>query len=202
MLVLIVGPSGAGKDTLLGAAAPLLAEDPRFRFVRRVVTRAVEPDGEQHEPATEAEFTARRDAGGFALWWRAHGLLYGIPAAAVADVAAGLVVVANVSRAVVGEAASRFPARVVEVTAPPDVLARRLAARGRLDAVDMARRLARGIDLPLPVERETVINDGTVAQGARRLMLALQRAAESSHGSPPPGGATPPSSAPTSPGRG
>lgn len=201
MLVLIVGPSGAGKDTLLAAAAPLLAEDPRFRFPRRVVTRPVEPDGEQHESVTEAEFTARRDAGGFALSWRAHGLLYGIPAGAAAEATAGLVVVVNVSRALVGEAAARFPLRVVEVTAAPDVLARRLAARGRQDAVDMARRLARGIDLPLPVGREVVTNDATVAQGARRLVAALLRAAEDVPAGPPPGMTTPPSSAPVSPGR-
>ena len=65
---------------------------------------------------------------------------------------------------------------MIEVSAPADVLARRRAARGREDAVDIARRLSRGIDLPLPVERQTVVNDGTVEQGVRRLLAAISRA--------------------------
>ena len=85
--------------------------------------------------------------------------------------------VANVSRAVVAEAAARFPVSVIEVSAPADVLARRLAARGREDTVDVARRLSRAIELPLPVDRHSVVNDGTVEQGVRRLLAAISRAA-------------------------
>ena len=199
MLVLVVGPSGAGKDTLLQGAAAALAEDPRYRFVRRTVTRPAAPDGEPHDSVDEAGFERLREQGGFALWWRAHGLLYGIPADIVADLARGRILVANVSRALVGEAASRFaPVRVIEVTAPADLLARRLAARGREDAVDVARRLARGIALKLPVEREILVNDGTVAQGTRRLLAALARAADAGPGGAPAGDDAPPSSVPPS----
>src|SRR5271165_1721482 len=97
MLVLVVGPSGAGKDTLLDAAQAALAGDPRFRFVRRVITRPAEAGGEAHEAVSEAEFTARA----FALAWQAHGLRYGIPDDIAVDLAAGRVVVANVSRGVI-----------------------------------------------------------------------------------------------------
>jgi phosphonate metabolism protein PhnN/1,5-bisphosphokinase (PRPP-forming) len=177
MLVLVVGVSGAGKDTLLLAARDALANDHRFRFVRRVVTRPPGMVGEEYDSLTEPEFALQRESGGFALSWRAHGLHYGIPADISLDIAQGRVVVANVSRAVVAEAAQRFPVRVVEIRAQPDLIARRLAARGREDAVDVARRLARQIELPLPVEREVVANDGTVAEGARRLLAVLTRAA-------------------------
>lgn len=176
MLVLVVGPSGAGKDTLLNAARETLGDDPRFRFVQRVVTRAATPD-EAVETISPAEFDLRREAGGFALSWRAHGLQYGIPADIMMDLAQGRVVVANASRAVVAEAAERFPTTVIEITASSEILARRLAARGREDAVDVARRLARSIELPLPVERETVVNDGSVEQGTKRLLAALNRLA-------------------------
>ena len=60
LLVLVVGPSGSGKDTLMAGAAQALAGDARFRFVRRVVTRpATEED---HEVIDAEGFAARRDA--------------------------------------------------------------------------------------------------------------------------------------------
>ena len=177
MLVLIVGSSGVGKDTLLLAARDQLAGDHRFRFVRRVVTRAPGMLGEEYDSLSPQEFELVRESGGFALAWRAHGLHYGVPADISLDIAQGRVVVANVSRALVAEAADRFPVRVVEIRAHADLIARRLAARGREDAVDVARRLARQIELRLPVEREIVVNDGAVAEGTRRLVAALTRAA-------------------------
>lgn len=175
MLVLIVGPSGAGKDTLLDAARAALADDPGYRFVRRVVTRPAGQGGEDYEAVSETEFTKRLEAGAFALWWRAHGLQYGIPADIQIDLDQQRTVVVSVSRAVVADAASRFPVAVIEITAPADMLARRLAARGREDAVAIARRLSRVVELPLPVERQTVVNDGTIEQGTRRLLAALNR---------------------------
>ena len=170
MLVLVVGPSGAGKDTLLEGARRRLADEPRYRFVRRVITRPADAGGEAHEAVSEAEFATRE----FALQWRAHGLRYGIPAASVTREA---VVVANVSRTVIAEAAQRFPVRVIEVTAPPEVLAARLAARGREDTADVAARLARSVVVPPDVPVETVMNDGSPDDGIDRFVAALSRAA-------------------------
>lgn len=177
MLILIVGPSGAGKDTLLNGARAALADQPAFHFVRRVITRPVASGDEVHEPVTEAAFLRRQEAGEFALSWRAHGLRYGIPSDITDKLAQGRIVIANVSRAVVADAAKRFPIAVIEVSAPADILARRLAARGREDAVDVARRLSRAIELPLPVERLRVVNDGTPEQGVRKLLAAIRTAA-------------------------
>jgi phosphonate metabolism protein PhnN/1,5-bisphosphokinase (PRPP-forming) len=176
MLVLVVGPSGAGKDTLLDAARETLADDRRFVFARRCITRPADAGGEAHEALSEAVFETRRAAGGFALWWRAHGLSYGIPSAIETELAAGRVVIASVSRAVVAEAASRYPVRVVEITAPPAVLATRLAQRRREDADGIAERLSRQIALPDRVEVVRVANDGSIAQGAARLLDAISRA--------------------------
>lgn len=174
MLILIVGPSGAGKDTLLNGVRETLGEHAPVRFVRRVITRPGDMGEESHESVSEQAFHTRQEAGDFALTWRAHGLHYGIPADIGLDLAQGRIVIANVSRAVVAEAAERFPVAVIEIGAPADTLARRLAARGREDAVDVARRLSRAIELPLPVERERVINDGTPAQGVRKLLAAIR----------------------------
>jgi len=175
MLVLVVGPSGAGKDTLLDAARRALADDSRFHFVRRVITRPADAGGETHEAVTDEEFT-RRD---YALQWRAHGLRYGIP---VEVIEAGPVVVANVSRTVLCEAAERFLVRVIEVTAPAETLAVRLGARGREGSADVAARLARSIELPAHIPFETVLNDSSLEEGVARFLAALNRAASAAAG--------------------
>jgi ribose 1,5-bisphosphokinase len=175
MLVLVVGPSGAGKDTMLDAAREALAADARFRFVRRVITRPAEAGGEAHEAVTDAEFAARD----FALQWQAHGLRYGIPIDITHDLAQRRVVVANVSRTIIADAAQRFKLRVIEVTAPPEVLAQRLASRGRELAADVAERLSRSVALPPAVVVERVVNDATPREGAERFIAALSRAAGS-----------------------
>lgn len=171
MLILVVGPSGAGKDTLLNAARARLVTDPAYRFVRRVITRAPDPEGENHESVTQEAFAARR----FALQWTAHGLSYGIPLDIEPDIAAGRTVIANTSRGVIRQAAARYPTRVVVITAPPAVLAQRLAQRGREAEADIAARLAREVALPDGVETETVLNDSTPEEGIARFLAALGR---------------------------
>ena len=169
MLICVVGPSGAGKDTLLDAARQALADDHRFHFVRRVITRPAGAGGEAHEAVTEAEFAQRN----FALQWQAHGLSYGIPAAAINDVAA---VVASLSRTVIADAASRFPVHIIEVTAPPEILAKRLASRRREGPAEIAERLARTVPLPPDIPVDTVVNDGSLELGITRFLDALNRA--------------------------
>ncbi len=170
MLILVVGPSGAGKDTILGLARQALTDNPRVRFVRRVITRPPDPDGEDHESVSDAIFQTRD----FALQWQAHGLSYGIPADIAADLARGTLVIANVSRAVIADAAARFPVRVIEITAPPESLAARLAARGREAPADVAERLTRFVRLPADVPTDTVMNDSTPDAAAARFGAILR----------------------------
>ena len=169
-LFAVVGPSGAGKDTLLAGA---LAVRPDLVLVRRVITRPSEAGGEAFDGVTEAEFARRKAAGDFALDWQAHGLSYGIPAAQI-DPARD--VLFNGSRAALPVAQARFPGVIViVVTVPIAVLADRLAARGREAAGDIARRLQRaGYDLPVGSAVRQVVNDGTVDEGVARLLAALQ----------------------------
>jgi ribose 1,5-bisphosphokinase len=179
MLVAVVGPSGAGKDTLLaGARVRIGSDDGRFRFVRRSITRPAEAGGEDHEPLDRTAFLGARDAGAFALSWEAHGLLYGIPYSITDDLAAGRCVVANLSRGVLKEADARFPLLVLEITAPAAVLAQRLAARGREDAETVASRLAREGPLPAGLRIRRVANDGPPEAGAAAVAAALIEAAE------------------------
>ncbi len=155
VLVAVVGPSGAGKDTLMTAAARHPALDGRVRFARRVVTRAALASAEDHDSLDEAGFAGADAAGAFALTWRAHGLRYGLPRSVRSDVGAGLTVVANLSRRSLGDAAAAFPRlRVVEVTARPAVLLARLVARGREGEDVIRARLAREAPVVVPTAAE------------------------------------------------
>jgi phosphonate metabolism protein PhnN/1,5-bisphosphokinase (PRPP-forming) len=177
MLVAVVGPSGAGKDTLMARARMALVDDLRFHFVRRAITRPAEAGGEAHEALSEASFRMRRSAGRFALDWEAHGLMYGVPIEIEAEMAAGRVVVANLSRAILPSADDRYRLRVLLITAPFEVLAARLAARGRESAADIEARLAREVALPPGLDVATVMNEGTVEGGVAQVLAMLSQAA-------------------------
>lgn len=174
MLVLVVGPSGAGKDTLLNALRQTLPADTRLRFARREITRP-SSDSEDNIEITEAEFEAKRAAGGYALSWQAHGLCYGIDAGVLDQIKAGLTVIASVSRAVLAEAVALQPL-VVEITASPDILATRLAGRGRETAEQIAERLSRQVPIPPGIARVTILNDGALTDALHQLQNALTTA--------------------------
>lgn len=143
-LVLVVGPSGVGKDTLIDGARALGLE--ACAFPRREVTRAAELGGEDYVPVSDEAFNRRQAEGGYALSWRAHGLGYGVPADIEDLLAAGRTVVVNVSRAVIEEARRRYAnLLVVSVTADPDILRARLQARGREIAAEIEARIARAM---------------------------------------------------------
>lgn len=161
--IAVVGPSGVGKDSVIAA---LCAACPDLHPVRRVITRPAEAGGEDHLAVTPAVFAAQEAAGQFVLSWGAHGLRYAIPASVRADLAAGRDVIANLSRGVLHAAAERLaPVVVLALTARPEVLAARLAGRGRESAADIAARLARdGADLPGDMAVIRIANDGPLQQ--------------------------------------
>jgi len=176
----VVGPSGAGKDTLLDAVRAALAGDPRYLFVQRAITRPADAGGEAHRAVSAAQFAAEEAAGRFALSWRAHELAYGIPIEVEDALAAGRHVIANLSRAAVAEAAARYERLcVLHITAPPEVLRTRLAARGREDSEMQAARVARSAALPEGVAVVEIVNDDTVEAGVKRLLEVLQAGADS-----------------------
>ena len=174
-LICVVGPSGAGKDSVMAAARALLAADERVVFPRRVVTRPAEAGGEDHLPVSPDRFVALRDSGALALSWEAHGIAYGIPVGIAEDLASGAIVVINISRTAIAAARAAHNALVVEITADPEILARRLAGRGRETAEDIAGRLARAAVVAIDAD-ETIVNDGDLAEAAQAFAAILKRA--------------------------
>lgn len=177
-LVLVAGPSGAGKDTLLAAAKAALADDARFVFPRRVVTREAMAALEDHDTLDCDSFNAARRRGAFALDWEAHGLCYGVPVAVEAAMGEGRVVVVNISRRVIELALEKYPrCFVLLVTARPEVRAGRLAGRGRETAEEVAARLRREGAIPAGVEAAKIDNSGSLEDGVARFVGALKRIA-------------------------
>jgi ribose 1,5-bisphosphokinase len=176
-LLVVVGPSGAGKDSVLaawlalrppGAAGPHLA--------RRSITRPADAH-EPHEALDVATFDALARSDAFATHWRAHGLHYGVRHAELAPLARGRTVVLNSSREHLPRLRAQAPGlSVVEITAPVHVRAQRLAGRAREDAAGVAARLQRALP---PVHADfTLVNDSSlheVAQALQRWWTARQR---------------------------
>jgi ribose 1,5-bisphosphokinase len=172
-LVLVVGPSGAGKDTLIALARSALADDPMVVFPRRVVTR-VPSHHEPHDYLSDDDFARAMAADAFALAWEAHGLRYGVPAAIDADLRAGRTVVCNVSRSIVDDARKRYAVTLVLVTARPDLLGARLAARGRGSDGSLEARLGRSAHLATVRPDLVIDNIGSPDAGARELIAAIR----------------------------
>ena len=175
LVVLVVGPSGAGKDAIIRETRERLAADRRFVFPRRIVTREANA-AEDHVAVTPQHFDALVRRGGLAVHWQAHGLQYGISADIDRAVRAGSSVVFNASRGVVSVVRARFASTAtVLIDAPPSLRADRLAARDREGAHEIAARLARVVCGADALEPDLLIsNDGALEHAAERLTRWLQ----------------------------
>jgi ribose 1,5-bisphosphokinase len=174
-LVLVVGPSGAGKDTLIEGARQECRGDPNIVFPQRVVTRPPS-DAESNELLAEPDFARAVAEGAFALWWDAHGHRYGIPICIDEDIRRGRTIVCNVSRTIIGTTRRRYAhVSVVLVTAPADVLQARLEARRRPSDGNVAARIQRSATIEPCSDADFVINNvGRPAVGVRRLVNAIR----------------------------
>jgi ribose 1,5-bisphosphokinase len=174
-LVVVVGPSGAGKDSVLRAWAALLATQPvPVHIAQRSITRPADGGHEDHEALTPESYDALQQADAFAIAWQAHDLGYGVRHTELAPLAQGHWVVLNGSRAHLPVLRAQAPRlAVVEVTAPASQLAARLAHRGREDAQAVSTRLQRAAP---PVHADlTLVNDSSLQEVAQALHRWWQR---------------------------
>jgi ribose 1,5-bisphosphokinase len=174
-LVLVVGPSGAGKDTLIGLAQAACADDGNIVFPRRVVTR----EATSFEDNVQVSFDAFRQARGegkYTLHWEAHGHGYALPRAIDDEIRAGRTVVANVSRTVI-DAVRRAYADVVvvSITAPAEILEQRLATRARGSDGQIGDRLDRTVDGVAAAPDVTISNVGSAEQHAQEFLRIVRR---------------------------
>jgi len=185
-LLVVVGPSGAGKDSVIGAWLAALPEAERPHRARRTITRPADLH-ENHEPLTPGAFRDAVEAGAFAFEWQAHGLHYGVRCEELLPLATGRWVVMNGSRSHLPRLRERAPqARVIEIDAPAPVRAARLAQRGREAGSDQDRRLSRTVTVEGCELR--IVNDRRIGEAVADLAdwwRSLSACAASTLGEPP-----------------
>jgi ribose 1,5-bisphosphokinase len=174
-LMPVVGPSGAGKDSLIRAAQLHYREDSGIVFPRRVVTREAVAAAEDHDHLNEVGFALAVAKGEFALWWGAHGNAYGIPVSINDDIVAGRTVVFNCSREILADVARSYcNVHLLDVTAPEDILVNRIVARGRETREEALKRVSRkprydGLDMDII----QINNGGDLADAAAAFIAAI-----------------------------
>jgi ribose 1,5-bisphosphokinase len=173
-LVLVVGPSGAGKDTLLGLARAACAEDRRIVFPSRVITREASAS-EENEEVGIGTFQEALGRGEYAVHWQAHGHCYALTRSIDDDIRAGRTVVANVSRTVIGALREAYAdVVVISITAPPDVLAQRIAMRARSSDGSPENRLRRTVEDAAAAPDVTIVNTSSAEYHARQLVRVIR----------------------------
>ncbi|MEP7454861.1 phosphonate metabolism protein/1,5-bisphosphokinase (PRPP-forming) PhnN [Phyllobacterium sp. SB3] len=179
VFVAVVGPSGAGKDTIIDYARTALIDQPGFHFVRRVVTRPSSIDAEDHDTLSEEEFDKASQSGAFSHQWEAHGLCYGLPRSVHLEIEHGAVAIANVSRGIIPALRTAYANFVVvHVTASHEVLAKRLAARGRESAEEIQHRLIRAGNNPCdPSDAIMIDNSGEMEKAGDEFVEVLRKMA-------------------------
>ena len=173
-LILVVGPSGAGKDTLLGLARAACADDRNVVFPRRLVTREASAF-EDNEQIDRDAFARGVAEGAFAMHWEAHGHCYALSRAIDDDIRAGHTVIVNVSRTVISAMRKAYDhAVVVSITAPTEVLAARLAMRARGSDGRLEQRLGRTVEDAAPAPDVTIMNVCSADYHARQLVRIIR----------------------------
>jgi len=173
-LILVVGPSGAGKDTLLSLARAACADDRSIVFPRRAVTREASAFEDNVQVSRDAfDQALKQDA--YAMHWQAHGHCYGVPRAIDDEIRAGRTVIVNVSRTVIGAMRRAYAdVIVVSITAPPQVLAERLAMRARGSDGRLEQRLGRNVEDAAAAPDVTISNVGSAEYHARQFVRIVR----------------------------
>lgn len=185
LLVIISGPSGVGKDTIIDAlrARP---RDPDYHYVVTCTTRGPRPgevDGVSYHFLTREQFLAMRDAGQLLEANEVHDNWYGTPRAEVAGaLAAGHDVILKIDVQGAQVVKERVEEALLIFIVPPsmETLFERLRARATETADELSVRqrdaaveLARQHDYDYVVTNET----GQVERTAARIdeIIATER---------------------------
>jgi len=177
MLVIISGPSGVGKDTIIDALRER-SHDPEYQYVVTCTTRAARPgevDGIDYHFIDADAFATQRAAGGFLEANEVHGNWYGTPRDQVREgLAGGRDVILKIDVQGAQVVKGKVPGALLIFLIPPSLedLFQRLRSRATetADELELRQRnaaieLARQEDYDYVVTNET----GQVERTAERI---------------------------------
>ena len=170
-LFVILGASGAGKDSIIHALKKSSLE---LEFTRRVITRETNIETEDFESVTHDVFDIMRDENAFIFSWNAHGLKYGIRRDILDHLNDGRHCVINGSRKALPAMLDEYPALIpILVTVDPTILEKRLIERGRENEDEIAARISRSM-MPPPEGCHTVSNNGTIEETTKECIAIMK----------------------------
>jgi len=170
-LVFIVGPSGAGKDSILRLAKEKIPKNTNIVFALRYVTRQTEHENEEIE-ISHSEFNLLLKSQFFCMHWQAHDLSYGISKRIETLLKYNKTVIVNGSRQYIPTALQRFPfMKIVLIQVPAAIAKSRLEQRGREDQKHIMLRMQRDSKIEAPEELiYTIDNSGPIEEATSKLM--------------------------------
>lgn len=148
-IILIVGASGVGKDTLIKEAKKDLKKE--FNFVKRYITR--KPDkNEKNYFLENCAFELLKDNDFFISSWNAHENFYGISKNSIKNKTN----IISISRSTIEDFEKCFKnVYVINITLNKKDLKQRLIKRGRETIEEIEKRLDRSYD---KIEAKNLIN--------------------------------------------
>jgi guanylate kinase len=179
LLFVMVGPAGAGKNTVMKGAIRAL---PGLRQLPTATTRAAranEQEGREHLFISEEQFHTLREQGRLLEHQVVHGNWYGIARDPLESaMRAGEMLIADIDMYGAQAARAAFPRNTVLVfVAPPSIplLTSRMNERGESD-VQIARRMLRvGQELAFAPECDDVIVNDSLEHATQLLLDIIAR---------------------------
>jgi guanylate kinase len=175
ILFILVGPSGAGKNTLMKRVQENLGDLPQLATATTRAKRQGEQEGREHRFVSRAEFQRLIDTGALIEHQPVHGGdLYGAPRKTVEEaISTGRDLVADIEFLGAKQIHEAYPKNTVLVFVTPsnvDILAERIRQRGNITPEALADRLERAkFEMTFAAECDYLILNDIVEPAAEHL---------------------------------
>lgn len=148
VLFILIGPSGAGKNTLMQRVQTQLGDLPQLATMTTRPMRDGEKNGREHWFVSEAEFKDSISTGALVEWQQVHMHdWYGTPRRTIEDaLSASRDLIADIEFLGASQVHAAYPDHTILIFITPsdiDVLASRIAYRGDISPEALKNRLAR-----------------------------------------------------------